>query len=229
VTVLSILHEDAWMLVVAKPAGLSTQAPPLAGETLETLVRSYLDRDVGGAGFVGTVHRLDRPVSGVVVWAKTQRAARLLARQFERREVRKEYWAVTEGRPGADEGLWEDWIVREETGLGCVQVCRAGTPRSQAARTRYRVIDGARVPEGWTMVVMWPETGRMHQLRVQLGSRGAPVVGDSLYGSGVEFGPGEIALHGRSVVLRHPDTGRPVRFEAPLPAAWRERGVEIEV
>lgn len=221
-----IVHEDSAILVVSKPAGLSTQAPAIAGETLAVQVRNYLARGCEAEPFAGTVHRLDRPVSGIVVWAKTRRAARVLARQFERREVRKEYVAVAAGKIVPPEGLWEDWLTREETGLGRVQCCRAGTPRSQLARTRYRVETDVEVPEGCMAIRMWPETGRMHQLRVQLAARGAPILGDRLHGSTREFMAGAIALHARSITIRHPDDGNPVRFAAPVPAAWHFAGIE---
>jgi 23S rRNA pseudouridine1911/1915/1917 synthase len=223
---LEILHEDDWLLAVAKPAGVSTQAPPIAGETLEMTVRAYLERSGGPGTFAGPVHRLDRPVSGVVMWAKTRESARLLARQFEQRTVNKEYWGVVEGRPDPGEGTWEDWLVREETGLGRVQCCRVGTPRSQFARTRYRARGRSSIGEDWWAVELRPETGRMHQLRAQLGARGLPIVGDALYGARGEFGAGAIVLHARAVTVRHPGTGHPVRLEAPLPKEWRQRGAE---
>ena len=115
---LKILYEDEHLLAVSKPAGLSTQAPPIAGTTLETLVRTHFGGGDPLSAFAGTVHRLDRPVSGIVLWAKTSRDAHLLSRQFEKRTVTKEYWAVVDGQNVPDSGLWEDWLVREDTGLG---------------------------------------------------------------------------------------------------------------
>src|SRR5690606_31675306 len=130
---LNILHEDEHCIVVAKPAGISTQAPPIAGPTLDVAVRQHVRPDDPAAAYVGTIHRLDRPVSGVVIWARARRDARKLSRQFERRQVAKVYWAVVRGDLPAAGASWEDWLYREETGLGRVQVCRPGTPRSQRA------------------------------------------------------------------------------------------------
>jgi 23S rRNA pseudouridine1911/1915/1917 synthase len=217
---LAILHEDGHLLVTDKPAGVSTQAPEIAGATLERAVRAYLDPTGSGAAFVGTLHRLDRPVSGVVAWAKTPAAARHVSRQFEARRVRKVYWTLVEGRPGSGTGVWEDWLAREATGLGRVQVCAAGTPRAQPARTRWRVI--AEVGAGLTWLELLPETGRMHQLRVQAATRGLPIAGDALYGAATGFRPGAIALHARSLGLRHPADGREVEYVAPAPAGWPE-------
>ena len=108
-----ILFEDAHLLAVGKPAGLLTQGIDAGEPTLETVVRRHLARGAGDSAYVGTVHRLDRPVSGVVVWAKTPKAARRLADQFARREVGKLYWAIVEGDAAAigPGGIWDDWLA----------------------------------------------------------------------------------------------------------------------
>jgi len=221
---LTILFEDEHLLAVSKPAGLSTQAPPIAGTTLETLVRAYFGDGDPLSAFAGTVHRLDRPVSGVVLWAKTSRDAHLLARQFERRSVTKEYWAVVNGEPTPRFGVWEDWLVREDTGLGRVQRCRPGTPRAQHARTRFEV--GGQTPSepGLASLKLWPETGRMHQLRVQTGERGWPIIGDQLYGSRQEFESNAVALHAACISFLHPRDNRPLVIQAPVPESWLNRG-----
>src|SRR4051794_17912786 len=103
-----VLYEDAHCLAVAKPAGMPTQGAPTGEPTLEAAVRRYLRPHDPSTVYLGTVHRLDRPVSGVVIWAKSPKAARRLADQFARRQARKEYWAIVEGRPRAEAGLWED-------------------------------------------------------------------------------------------------------------------------
>src|SRR5262249_47657485 len=110
---LDVLFEDSHCLAVNKPAGLTAQdtgsGPPRP--SLEALVRAYLDPIQPSGAYVGTLHRIDRPVSGVVLWAKTRKAARRLARQFERRTARKEYWAVVEGVLGTEGGTWEDALL----------------------------------------------------------------------------------------------------------------------
>jgi 23S rRNA pseudouridine1911/1915/1917 synthase len=223
-----VLFEDDHILVVNKPAGLSTQAPPIAGATLETWVRAHLRPDDPSAAFAGTVHRLDRPVSGVVLWAKSPRDARRLSGQFERRTVAKTYWAVVEGdlpSTGESSGEWQDWLCREDTGLGRVQTCAPGTPRSQLARTRWELGPSPIVvPSEQTWLALHPETGRMHQLRVQAASRGWPIVGDALYGSSLGLTPGAIALHARALEVDHPVLGQRMRFEAPAPMSWARLG-----
>jgi 23S rRNA pseudouridine1911/1915/1917 synthase len=225
---LDILYEDDDLIAVSKPAGQTTQAPAIAGqETLEWEVRRHLSPDDPAAAYVGTVHRLDRPVSGIVLWAKTRRAARVLARQFERRQAHKEYWAVVEGRLRQAEGVWDDWLVREDTGLGRVQVCARGTPRSQRAITRYRLATAQSLPPGCSWLILSPETGRMHQLRVQAASRGLPILGDRLYGSTRPFLEGAIALHAHKLIVRHPGDGRVLMIVAREPRRWHESGIVL--
>lgn len=221
-----ILYEDEHCVVVNKAPGLSTQAPPNAGSTLETEVRAYLSRTAGECAFVGTVHRLDRPVSGVVLWAKSPLSARRFSRQFEVRRVVKVYWAVVSGKLDDCEMRWEDWICREDTGLGRVQICRPETPRSQRALTWVKRLEKPNCPEEFAWLELRPETGRMHQLRVQAWARGLPIVGDRLYGSPRDLLPG-IALHARSLTVHHPITDVPMTFQAPVPDSWFEAGLQL--
>ncbi len=223
-----ILHEDAHLLVVNKPSGWLTQGVEKGAPILERALREYLCPGAASTVYLGTVHRLDRPVSGVMVWAKTPKAARRLSEQFARREARKQYWAVVEGKPSAPAGFWDDWLCEENTGLGVVQVCLETAPRARHAITRYaqETIPGLRLPVGCAWLRLWPETGRTHQLRVQASVRGLPILGDRAYQAQKPFEPG-IALHARSLSLRHPISRQEMTFEAKLPAAWAEQGIEI--
>jgi 23S rRNA pseudouridine1911/1915/1917 synthase len=215
---LDILYEDAHCLVVSKPAGLPTQG--LNTATLEGAVRRHLNPDDPAQPYLATVHRLDRPVSGVMVWAKTPKAARRLADQFAQREVRKEYWALVEGRPESNQGVWEDWLCTEATGLGRVQVCRPGTPRARRALTHFRLGEVHELPSDRSWLILSPETGRTHQLRIQASSRGLPVLGDRDYGARLDF-PEGIALHARALTMLHPILRQPLTIEAPPPESWR--------
>jgi 23S rRNA pseudouridine1911/1915/1917 synthase len=225
-----VLFEDNHCLAVAKPAPLLTQGVPAGVPTLEALVKAYLKEKYHKPGnvYLGIPHRLDRPVSGVVLFARNTKAARRLAEQFQSRQVTKVYWAAVEGTVEPAEGVWEDWLLKvaEEARTERVE---AGTEGARQAVLRYRVLRGG---EGWTLVDVRPETGRMHQIRVQAAVRGHPVVGDVLYGSARSFGPAAelprdrvIALHGRSLTFLHPIRYEPVTVTAPLPEAWRELGV----
>lgn len=222
---LDILYEDAHILVVNKPAGLSTQAPLPTVPTLEREVRSYLDPNDPTNVYLGTVHRLDRPVSGVVLFAKHTKAARRLAKQFEGRRVEKVYWAVVEGPPLRAPESWSDWLYEENTGAGGAQVVLPGTPRARSASSDAAPLP-AELPEGLRALELRPNTGRMHQLRIQCASRGRPIVGDRQYGSKRDFSAG-IALHARRLAVGHPALERKLTFLAPMPPSWSEAGIAI--
>jgi 23S rRNA pseudouridine1911/1915/1917 synthase len=228
---LHILFEDNHCLAVAKPAPLLTQGVPPDIPTLEVMVKSYLKERYRKPGnvYLGIPHRLDRPVSGVVVFARNTKAARRLAEQFHNRQVRKVYWAAVEPSAAGEfppaEGVWEDWLlkVKEEARSECVA---ADTPGARRAVLRYRRL---RQNEGGALLEIEPETGRMHQIRVQTAIRGWPVRGDVLYGSRLPFGPlaelardRVIALHARSLTFLHPIRYEPLTVTAPLPEGWGE-------
>lgn len=223
---LHVLYEDSHLLAVNKPAVLLTQGRAIGERSLEQEVRVHLAANGATDTYLGTIHRLDRPVSGVVLWAKTPKAARRVARQFAERKVVKEYWALVRGGPIETESTWEDWIAAEDTGLGRAQTCRAGTPRSRFARTRVSVETNMNPPAGISWLRLLPATGRTHQLRVQAAARGLPILGDQLYGSREAF-PAGIALHARSLTIEHPALGRTLSFEAPLPRAWELAGARL--
>ena len=225
-----ILFDDEDCLALLKPAGQLVQgtwAPP--GETtLEQDARGHLSPADPDAAYLGIVHRLDRPVSGVLLWAKTQKAARRLAGQFQKRAVVKEYWAVVEtdapapdapARPLAAVDVWNDWLTPRTDDSGRIRVVPEGTPGARLATTRILVDDSATLPDGLRLLRLWPETGRTHQLRVQAAARGAPVTGDATYGATLPFAPG-VALHARSLQARHPTTSAPLLLSAPLPDSW---------
>ncbi len=221
----TILHEDAACLVVLKPAGLATQSPR-GFDSLERRVRELLaSRAPGEPVYLGVPHRLDRPVSGPVLLAKTRRAARKLSRQFERRQVGKIYWACVAGAVEPDA---EDWIdfVRKLPGEPRAEIVPETHADAQRAVLHYHAL--AQSQRG-TLLEIELETGRMHQIRLQAAARGHPVLGDVLYGSQIPFGPPPveereriIALHGRSLSFVHPDTQEPLLIEVPLPETWRE-------
>jgi len=232
---LEILYEDPSCLAVLKPAGLSTQAP--AGiDSLEVRVRDLLCSGAIEAGtpadevYLGLPHRLDRPVSGVILFAKTRRAARIISRQFGRRQVRKIYWACAEGTVEPAEGTWTDFI-RKVTDQPRAEVVAAGDQNAQEAVLHYRTIKGCTLDSGLpgACLDIELETGRMHQVRIQAARRGHPLLGDAQYGATTPFGPQStnpreraIALHARSLTFRHSETKESLTVTAPLPAAWDE-------
>jgi 23S rRNA pseudouridine1911/1915/1917 synthase len=224
-----ILFEDNHCLAVAKPAPLLTQGVPPGIPTLEAQVKAYLKERYHKPGnvYLGIPHRLDRPVSGVVLFARNTKAARRLAEQFRERQVRKVYWAVVEGLIQPAQGTWEDWVVKvaEEART---ERAAPDTPAARHAVLDYRTL---RTGPDWTLLELEPRTGRMHQIRVQAAWRGWPVLGDVLYGSRRPFGPPAelprarvIALHARSLTFLHPIRYEPITVTAPLPETWRDFG-----
>jgi 23S rRNA pseudouridine1911/1915/1917 synthase len=224
---LEILYDSGPCLVVNKPVGILTQAP--AGiESLEVRVKAFYRQREQKEGniYLGLPHRLDRPVSGAIVFARHVRAAQRLAAQFENRTVSKVYWAIVEGDVQPDEGTWTDHLHKRH-GMAQAIVVPHDDPRGKLAVMHYRVL--ARVEEVGTWLEVQLETGRTHQIRVQAASRGHPVVGDAQYGLTQPFGEQfdderlrAIALHARQLGFNHPMTGEPVDVIAPLPSTWRE-------
>lgn len=220
-----ILLQASGVVAVGKPAGVATQAPP-GIDSLERWLRDHLA--VGAAGYVGVPHRLDRSVSGVVLFAATPRAARKLSRQFERREIAKTYLAVVERRIGAAEARvhaeveWRD-VLRKVPEEARSEIVTAADPGGREAITVVRPLADT-ADGGQTLVELAPLTGRMHQLRLQASSRGLPIVGDELYG-GTPLGTGEsrdrpILLHAWRIAYDDPDTAARIVVEAPLPDHW---------
>jgi 23S rRNA pseudouridine1911/1915/1917 synthase len=222
---LEVLFEDAHLLAVVKPAGLLMQGIKKGEPTLEDLARKHVAPASPERVFLGTVHRLDRPVSGVALWAKTPKAARRLSAAFAARQNLKEYWAVVEctEHPAARDGVWEDWLVPSTDDSGRVRPLSPDHPAARHAVTRFRV-ESAGTPAGSAWLRLWPETGRTHQLRVQAALRGLPIWGDSRYG-GLQPFPKGIALHARAVSVPHPVLRTQVDFLAPLPEAWSAQGI----
>lgn len=218
-----ILHQDNHCLVLDKPAGLLSQGDSSGDPSVVDLVADYLRVTFHKPGnvFVGLVHRLDRPTSGAILVARTSKAATRLADQFRKGQIRKTYLAVVEGPGRIDpEGEMVDWLVKHEP-TNTVAAVPPGTPGAQDARLRYRVLD-RRVDRA--VVELTPTTGRGHQIRVQLASRGLPLVGDRKYGSKVRLdasdGRPRIALHARRIEFTHPTRPEILAIDAPVPADW---------
>jgi 23S rRNA pseudouridine1911/1915/1917 synthase len=224
---LIVLYEDNHCLAVSKPAPLLTQGVPPGIPTLEAMVKAYLKEKYQKTGnvYLGIPHRLDRPVSGVVVFARNTKAARRLAEQFQEKTVTKIYWAAVEGIVDPAEGMWENYLLKypEEARSEAVPAETAGARR---AVLQYRCLQTG---PGCSLLEIHPETGRMHQIRVQAAKRGWPILGDVLYGSQIPFGPlaemprdRTIALHASSLTFLHPIRYEPVTVTAPIPESWRE-------
>lgn len=221
---LSILYEDNHLLVVNKPAGLPTQGALPDVPSLHTIGCEYLRRKYQKPGnvYLGIVMRLDACTSGVVVLARTSKAAARLSSQFRERETHKVYWAVVEGAPEAEQGEYVDWVAKDERQQR-MRVVRCDGPAAQMARLQYRVLH--RLSGGRTLLAVTLDTGRKHQIRLQMAARGTPILGDSKYGSEASFAPPGIALHAARLDLRHPVKQDELRFQAPLPSTWDALGI----
>jgi 23S rRNA pseudouridine1911/1915/1917 synthase len=215
---LSIVYEDADLIVIDKPAGLVVH--PAAGHARGTLVNAILAhapdlKGVGGEMRPGIVHRLDKDTSGLIVVAKHDTAHRDLQRQFKSRLIQKVYLALVEGRLAPREGIVDAPIARDRAHRKRMAVSADGRP----SRTRYKVISNWRLGEAaYTLVEVYPETGRTHQIRVHFAWLGHPLVGDTLYGRRKPSLPiGRQFLHAARLTLRLPSTGKERTFESPLP------------
>jgi len=222
-----ILLNDPPCVVVNKPGGILVQSPPGIDSLVDQL-RSYecrrLEMDPERV-YIGVPHRLDRPVSGAIVFARTRKAANRLSEQFAGRLVGKEYWALVAGRVTPSQGMWRDEI-RKLPGEARAEIVPADHPDGRIAVLHYVV---QRYLEFGTWLRIRLETGRMHQIRVQAGARGFPILGDEQYGSDVGFGPQTddwrarwIGLHARSLTFRHTKTREKLRVTAPVPEPWRQ-------
>jgi RluA family pseudouridine synthase len=221
---IDILCEEGPLLILHKPAGLLTQAPP-GIDSLELRAKRFLKQRENKPGnvYLAIIHRLDRPVSGAIAFCKHVRAARKLSEQFEDRMVKKTYWALVEGQPAEDRGTWTDYL-RKVPGEAKSEIVERGHPDGQLAILHYTVKE--RTAAGaWLEIEL--ETGRTHQIRLQCSAHGFPVRGDALYGARTPFGPETlderakaIALHARLLAFRHPMTQAPVEVIAPLPEYW---------
>ena len=215
---LEILYEDNHCVAISKPAGAVSAHFQGTEETLDRDVKRYLKEKYKKPGnvFLGVVHRLDRAVTGVLLFARTSKAAARLSEQFREGTVEKVYWAVVEGHVQSQAGSLEDWLVKIDKH---VEVVPSGSPGSRQALLHFT----KRANHGdMTWLEIRPQTGRTHQLRVQLAHHGHPIYGDAKYGSVRTFGSA-IGLHARSLTFLHPIRYEPITLVAEVPRTWKGR------
>jgi 23S rRNA pseudouridine1911/1915/1917 synthase len=218
---LDILYEDNHLLAVCKPGGLLVQGDRTNDPTLLGCAKEYLKEKYHKPGqvFLGLVHRIDRPVSGIVLFARTSKAASRVAKAFKDREVGKVYAAVVEGMPELEEGILEDLVARHGRRSHIVRSPDAG--HAVPARLRYRVLA---YTGGQSLLEVNLETGRHHQIRLQFSRRGHPVIGDMKYGAKAALPDNTIALHAWRLSIKHPVKDEMVVLSAPPPSRppWAE-------
>jgi 23S rRNA pseudouridine1911/1915/1917 synthase len=214
-----ILYVDNHLLALNKPAGLVTQPSGVHEDSLESRAKAWVKQTYAKPGdvFLEAIHRIDRPVSGVVLFARTSKALSRLNESVRERDLRKVYWAVVEGCPAPARGRLEHWLVHDSHHA---RVVPAGTPEARLATLDYAVVKSE---GGQALVEVLLHTGRYHQIRVQLAHAGWPIVGDGRYGARTALPGAVIALHHREFTVVHPVKREALTFTAPRPDAepWR--------
>ena len=210
-----ILFEDNHLIAVNKRAGDIVQVDDTGDEPLDEQVKKYIAHKYQkpNGAFLGVVHRLDRPVSGVILFAKTSKALDRVNRMFKEREMKKTYWAVVRKRPAQPEGKLVHWLVKNPQ-KNVTKAFDEEVKGSLRAELNYKLIGEL---DGYYLIEVDPITGRPHQIRVQLSTLGCPIVGDNKYGYPRGSLKKSICLHARRLQFVHPVKKEPVNIFAPLP------------
>lgn len=210
-----VVYEDNHLIGINKLAGIIVQIDETGDKPLDDMVKDYLTKKYNkpNGAFLGVTHRLDRPVSGLVLFAKTSKALDRVNILFKERKIQKVYWAVVRNRPPQPEGVLQHWLFRDRS-KNITRAYRKEVAGSRHAELAYSVIGYL---DGYYLLEVRPVTGRTHQIRVQLSSMGCPIVGDNKYGYPRGSSKGSICLHARSLEFVHPVKNEPVRIEAALP------------
>ena len=225
----NILYEDKEILVCRKTAGMPVQAAKIGTMDMESALKNYLaQKTPGKIPYLGVVHRLDQPVEGILVFAKTSEAAGNLSKQMMAGGAGKYYLAVTEGKAKSSEGTLTDYLKKNGK-ANMSQVVSANTPGAKKAILYYKVLDQQEINgKSRTLLKIRLETGRHHQIRVQMAGIGTPVYGDMRYG-GENAKKGGLALWAYSLAFTHPVTKERLRFMAEPPAdvsPWKHFDLE---
>jgi 23S rRNA pseudouridine1911/1915/1917 synthase len=220
-TINDILYEDNHLIIVNKHAGDLVQSDPDGTEAIEDQIKAMIKiRDhKPGAVFLGVVHRIDRPVSGAVLFAKTSKALARLNEMIREHKIKKTYWAVTENRPNDEEGTLHHWIVRNP------KTNRSHAHQRPKGDGKEAILDYAVLgaSTNYTLIGVDLKTGRHHQIRAQLSAIGCSIKGDLKYGAKRSNKDGSISLHSRKISFAHPVGGAEVTITAPVPndSLWK--------
>lgn len=211
-----VLFEDNHIIIVNKASGVLVQGDETGDTPLSELVKEYLKEKYNKPGkvFCGVIHRLDRPVSGVVVMAKTSKALERMNKLFKDRKVQKTYWAVVKRRPPKESDKLIHYLIKDEK-RNVTTAHLKEVPGSQRSELTYRVLGFL---NDHYLLEVNPITGRPHQIRTQLSSIGCPIRGDLKYGFSKPNPDGSINLHARKLYFIHPVKNEPVIYIAPVPA-----------
>lgn len=212
---MTVLYEDNHIIAVNKTSSEIVQGDKTGDEPLSDTLKKYLKEKYNKPGevFLGVTHRLDRPVSGVVVFAKTSKALTRLNEMFRNQEVKKTYWAIVKNRPEETEGRLEHYLVRNEKQNKSVAHSKM-VPNAKKASLSYKLISQS---DNYFLLEVQLETGRHHQIRCQLAKMGCPIKGDLKYGFPRSNPNGGISLHARYVEFVHPVSKQLIQITAPCP------------
>ncbi|MCR6504992.1 MULTISPECIES: RluA family pseudouridine synthase [Bacteroides] len=221
---MTVVYEDNHIIIVNKTASEIVQGDKTGDTPLSETVKQYLKEKYSKPGnvFIGVTHRLDRPVSGLVVFAKTGKALSRLNEMFKNSEVKKTYWAVVKNLPREEEGELVNYLVRNEKQNKSYAYDKE-VPGSKKAILRYRIIGRS---QNYYLLEVDLKTGRHHQIRCQLAKMGSPIKGDLKYGSPRSNPDGSICLHARSIRFVHPVSKELIEVEAPVPPGNLWNGFE---
>lgn len=226
---MTVLYEDNHIIAVNKTCREIVQGDKTGDTPLSEVVKAYIKEKYHKPGevFLGVTHRLDRPTSGVVLFARTSKALTRLNEMFKsHKQIQKTYWAIVEQAPVPAEGRLVHRLVRNEK-LNKSFVAKEGVRDAKEARLSYRTLARG---ERYTLVEVQLETGRHHQIRCQLAAIGCPIKGDLKYGAKRSNPDGGISLHARQVAFIHPVSKQPLTITAPVPdeRLWQELGASPE-
>jgi 23S rRNA pseudouridine1911/1915/1917 synthase len=213
VQALQVLYEDNHLIAVNKPAGVLVQGDISGDLTLMDVTRDYIRKKYGKPGrvFLGLLHRLDRPVAGVVLFAKTSKGASRVSEELRSRKVMKIYWALVHGKVHPEQGTLSSYLKKVEGG---VQMTEKDDPDAREAILSYKTM---RVKENKSFLEISLKTGRKHQIRAQLSAMGFPIEGDVKYGAPYRLSGKTIRLLAKSLTLKNPTRDEKITIEAPDP------------
>ena len=225
---MTVLYEDNHIIAVNKTCNEIVQGDKTGDTPLSETVKAYIKVKYNKPGevFLGVTHRLDRPTSGVVLFARTSKALTRLNEMFKSHEqIRKTYWAIVQGTPKQAEGRLENWLTRNEQ-LNKSFIAKPGAKEAKQAVLTYKTLVKG---EHYTLLEINLETGRHHQIRCQLAAIGCPIKGDLKYGAKRSNPDGGICLHARQIAFIHPVSKEPICITAPVPddRLWQQLTASI--
>ncbi len=225
---LEILFEDNHLIALNKRAGQLTQGDRTGDISLDRLVKQYIKTQYGKSGdvFLGVIHRLDRPVSGVILYARTSKALLRMNQLFKAQKIQKNYWCIVKHRPASEEGTLKHYLMKNEAQNKSYAYDQP-RPDTKPASLDYRLISSS---DRYYLLEVMLHTGRHHQIRCQLAKIGSPIRGDLKYGYSRTNKDASISLHARSLEFIHPVRNEQVKILAPVPSdpLWKALSVQFD-